>query len=77
MAERNSDSVVPPSDLRESCGFSKPESSSYCEDESEEGKRRRWSIGGRAVEAVEVEGGGGAEGPGGGKEGGCATLLRG
>ena len=42
-----------------------------CEEESEEGKRRRWSIGGRAGEAVEgVAGsGGGAEGPGGGKEG--------
>jgi len=77
MAERNSDSVVPPSDLlRESCGFSKPESSSYCEDESEEGKRRRCNIGGRAGEAVEGSGVG-VEGPGGGKEGGCATLLRG
>jgi len=68
---------VAPSDLlRESCGFSKPESSSYWEEESEEGKRRLWSIGGRAGEAVEG-GAGGADGPGGGKEGGCAALLKG
>ena len=43
----------------------KKEKDFTCEDESEEGKRRRWSIGGRAGEDE-----GGAEGPGGGKEGG-------
>jgi len=86
-AERNSDSVVPPSDLSESCGLRRLESSSYWEEESEEGKRRRWSIGGLAGASLvvggraagEEEDGAGHEGldspTTGGREGSCTKPL--
>lgn len=85
-AERNSDSVVPPSDLSESCGLRRLESSSNCEEESEEGKRRRWSIGGLAGASLVVGGraageeedgaGQGLDNPTtGGREGSCTKPL--
>jgi len=84
-AERNSDSVVPPSDLSESCGLRRLESSSYWEEESEEGKRRRWSIGGLAGASLVVGGcaageeedgaGHGPDNPAGGREGSCTKPL--